>query len=114
MSANTSQPASSANEHDIDKHIAECRRLIEAGVCPQLLPCMTSHQANEMFPGATMKLWLPKKKRTSVLNSHGVGVHTNNPSNALESRKKQSFFLCLCCYEPIMTTMAIGVSYQSA
>ena len=62
MSANKSKPESSTNENDIDKHILECRRLIGAGVHRQLLPRMTNQETNEMLPGATMELWLLKKK----------------------------------------------------
>ena len=42
MSANTNQSTSGTNEHDIYKRLDEYRRLIEAGVNPQCLSCMTN------------------------------------------------------------------------
>ena len=97
MSANTNQSTSGTNEHDIYKRLDEYRRLIEAGVNPQCFSCMTNPQTNEILPGATIELWIPKKKGTSTLDLHGVRDHVNDLSNDVESRKKQSFFLCLRC-----------------
>ena len=94
MSTNEIQPACATTEHDINKRIAERRRIIEYGVHPSLRGHMIDTETNDLRPGTTMELWLPKKG-TSALDPHGVRAHVNHPKNSVNIRKNNdASFAC--------------------